>query len=149
MHTFESLNSSLTTCPFCGGAAELKSSYDVPDISGCWVECKNCPATVGLQHGFDTQEQSCGQFNELNDAVSAWNQRKTAMHYIKQNLDNLKSIEDLLNFMKDGLSCDWQEDPGPGIAAVEKALTLVQELDGRLRLENFIDSREVRGDFDF
>jgi hypothetical protein len=70
------------------------------------------------------------------------------MYYLKENLANLKSIEDLLNFMKDDYDCDWQEDTRKGIAAVDKALALVQELEGRLRLEDFIDSRTREGAYE-
>jgi hypothetical protein len=103
---------------------------------------------MGQSHGFDTQEQSCGEFKSWEDAASAWNKRNATMYYLKENLANLKSIEDLLNFMKDDYDCDWQEDTRKGIAAVDKALALVQELEGRLRLEDFIDSRTREGAYE-
>jgi hypothetical protein len=51
---------------------------------------------MGQSHGFDTQEQSCGEFKSWEDAASAWNKRNATMYYLKENLANLKSIEDLL-----------------------------------------------------
>ena len=58
-HSGRETNKELNPCPFCGGEAVL-----INKMSGSWVKCKECPATVYLDgHFFD------------NSVVDCWNRR--------------------------------------------------------------------------
>lgn len=78
MITMEEMDAELLVCPFCGGRANLQSSYDDPSLSGCWVRCGTCRASVGMSEAFDSMENTCGDFNCWQDAADAWNRRSPA-----------------------------------------------------------------------
>lgn len=56
----------LKPCPFCGGDDLLTFQYPYkrkPGLRGCFIKCKTCGA-------------SSGNYETIEDALKAWNERK-------------------------------------------------------------------------